>query len=83
MEYFPHGDLHGYITNELTEEDAKLITRQLLEGLSIMHENHFTHRDLKPQVSFPYQPEAWTSLRRLRTNTVYCLLEYLRRRQIT
>jgi serine/threonine protein kinase len=51
MEYFQHGDLQGcIITQELPEEDTKIITTQLLEGLRILHENGFTHRDLKPQV---------------------------------
>lgn len=31
-EYFELGDLEKYITPELTEEDAKMIGRQLLEG---------------------------------------------------
>jgi serine/threonine protein kinase len=32
------------------EPGAKMITMQLLEGLDIMHEMGFSHRDLKPQV---------------------------------
>lgn len=52
MEYFPQGDLTKFITDKLREEDAVAITAQLLEGLAIMHESGFTHRDLKPQVSF-------------------------------
>jgi serine/threonine protein kinase len=50
MEYFQYGDLQGCITQGLTEDDAKVITTQLLEGLRILHESGFTHRDLKPQV---------------------------------
>jgi serine/threonine protein kinase len=52
MEYFPYGDLGKYIATGITEDEAKGITIQLLEGLKVMHENKFTHRDLKPQVSF-------------------------------
>jgi serine/threonine protein kinase len=50
MEYFPHGDLEGYISQGITEAGAKIICMQLLEGLSLMHRLGFTHRDLKPQV---------------------------------
>jgi len=51
MEYFQHGTLNKYITNFLSEKDARIISLQLLEGLKIMHEERFTHRDLKPEVS--------------------------------
>ena len=51
MEYFEHGTLDHYISAEMTEEDAQVISLQLLEGLSVMHEQGFVHRDLKPQVS--------------------------------
>ena len=50
MEYFPYSDLGRYVTTGFTEGDAKIITKQLLEGLEIMHANDFAHRDLKPQV---------------------------------
>jgi serine/threonine protein kinase len=49
MEYFPQGDL-GMYKGDIEENDAKIISQQLLEGLQIMHEKGFTHRDLKPQV---------------------------------
>jgi len=51
MEYFQHGTLDMYIKNTLSEDDARIISLQLLEGLKIMHEEQFAHRDLKPQVS--------------------------------
>jgi serine/threonine protein kinase len=35
---------------DIEENDAKIISRQLLEGLQIMHKKGFTHRDLKPNV---------------------------------
>ena len=50
MEYFPYGDLEDYITRGITEDGAKMICTQLLDGLSSMHRIGFTHRDLKPQV---------------------------------
>ena len=51
MEYLPHGDLSYFIERRVIPEDeVKVITVQLLEGLAIMHKNLFTHRDLKPSV---------------------------------
>jgi serine/threonine protein kinase len=49
MEYIPHGDL-GMYDGEIKDDDARIISQQLLEGLQIMHKKGFTHRDLKPQV---------------------------------
>jgi hypothetical protein len=56
MEYLEHGDLHKHIlrTGTCSENDAKAIAYQLLEGLGVMHEMGFAHRDLKPQVRIPY-----------------------------
>ena len=48
MEYFQLGDLEKFITPKLTEKDAKVIRRQLLEGLQDLHGCHLAHRDLKP-----------------------------------
>ena len=61
MEYLPEGDLAHYLKNgqSLPELEAQQITFQLLEALSLMHENGFAHRDLKPQVRryiHPSQP---------------------------
>jgi len=53
MEYLAHGDLSFFIEKGIPEEEIKSITIQLLEGLVIMHENLFTHRDLKPAVRNP------------------------------
>lgn len=53
MEYIEYGDLSNLVDaheRNMTESDAKVITRQLLKGLKIMHENNFCHRDLKPMV---------------------------------
>jgi serine/threonine protein kinase len=65
MEYFQYGDLDKYIAAGFSEQETKSITIQLLEGLALMHANHFTHRDLKPQVShshiFPRLKWRWSS----------------------
>ena len=51
MEYMPFGDLGKYIpTGEIKERDAKQIARDMIEALIIIHEEGFTHRDIKPQV---------------------------------
>ena len=52
MEYFPLGDLERYMDRQISELHIKSIIRQLLEGLRIMHQNEFTHRDLKPKNIF-------------------------------
>ena len=56
MEYLENGDLEKYITPELSESDAKSITRQLLEGLKVLHGMDWMHRDLKPQNIFVVEP---------------------------
>jgi serine/threonine protein kinase len=63
MEYMPLGDLEhnvqqiekypAHSSPPLSEEEVKDISRQILEGLKIMHGEGFAHRDLKPQVR-PY-----------------------------
>lgn len=50
MEYVEYGDLEKHLENPIPEDEARLITRQLAEGLYHLHENGFTHRDLKPRV---------------------------------
>lgn len=64
MEYFELGDLDKYITSELTESDAKVIGRQLLEGLEILHGDGLAHRDLKPANIFVarHAPDWWVKL---------------------
>ena len=51
MEYLPNGDLHKHLTSPLPEEAGQRIIFQILEGLQIMHNKGFAHRDLKPAVS--------------------------------
>lgn len=50
MEYVKHGDLAGYIGTPEAKLETKEITRQILEGLEVLHEKGICHRDLKPQV---------------------------------
>lgn len=54
MEFFEYGDLQSHLSQKpgtLPEPQVRQITYQLLEGLQFMHDNGFTHRDLKPAVS--------------------------------
>lgn len=52
MEYLQHGDLTHYVKNSspCSANNARDITRQLLEGLVFLHELDIAHRDIKPQV---------------------------------
>ncbi|KAF8532990.1 kinase-like domain-containing protein [Trichophaea hybrida] len=51
MEYIEFGDLQRYIDVQWTEGDTRVVARQLLEGLKVMHDDGILHRDLKPAVS--------------------------------
>ncbi|QKX63248.1 uncharacterized protein TRUGW13939_10417 [Talaromyces rugulosus] len=64
MEYFRNGTLDHFIAKGLLEQDAQIIGQQLLEGLKIMHQEQFTHRDLKPQNIFVVQqsPYWWVKI---------------------
>lgn len=52
MEYIEHGDLRQYITahGPKAKNEAAEISRQILEGLAMLHGRDICHRDLKPQV---------------------------------
>lgn len=52
MEYVAYGDLQQYITSVPSDArtNAKVIGRQILSGLVVLHERQICHRDLKPQV---------------------------------
>lgn len=55
MEYMKYGDLSKYLNTPL---DAREITRQLLDGLIVLHERQICHRDIKPQVFAPSWSKA-------------------------
>ena len=57
MEYISYGNLRNYLEVERSESEARDITGQLLEGLVVMHQEGFAHRDLKPEVRLP--PSSW------------------------
>ncbi|CUS11450.1 unnamed protein product, partial [Tuber aestivum] len=48
MEYLQEGDLTGHIDTPLPQETVRDISKQLLEGLEVMHQQGIAHRDLKP-----------------------------------
>ena len=50
MEYLPEGDLARHLGSPLPQETVQAISKQVLEGLSIMHQKRMAHRDLKPAV---------------------------------
>jgi len=43
------GDLLDERDSPFSEEEAKIIMKQLIRGLQYAHESHFVHRDLKPE----------------------------------
>ncbi|KAL7947738.1 ankyrin repeat-containing domain protein [Trichoderma barbatum] len=67
MEYIPMGDLQTYLNKHapLPENDACQIVSQVLRGLSVMHEEGFAHRDVKPkniliqQCPTTEKPSSW------------------------
>ncbi|KAJ5590038.1 hypothetical protein N7450_004010 [Penicillium hetheringtonii] len=63
MEYMELGDLHDYLLDRpvLPETQVQDISYQILEGLQMMHENQFIHRDLKPRniLIKSHPPQEW------------------------
>ena len=52
MEYIPIGDMSKTFVSgyRWSESDTKVVIKQLLRGLVVMHNAGITHRDLKPEV---------------------------------
>ena len=50
MEYLAEGDLTKHTGAPLLQETVQNISKQVLEGLKVMHQQGIAHRDLKPAV---------------------------------
>jgi len=59
MEYFQEGDLTKHISTPLSQETVQNISRQILEGLKVMHQEGITHRDVKPEVLSLLLKTSW------------------------
>ena len=64
MEYVKYGDLQSHMNTPIPEVQSKVVTAQLLHGLKLMHQEKFTHRDLKPHNIFVVetQPYFWVKI---------------------
>ncbi|KAJ5432677.1 Tetratricopeptide-like helical [Penicillium daleae] len=63
MEYLDAGDLYTFVYRKppLPEIETKEIAYRILEGLDMMHDNGFAHRDLKPNniLIESHPPNVW------------------------
>jgi len=50
MEYLEGGDLTKHTGAPLPQETVRNVSKQILEGLKVMHQQGIAHRDLKPAV---------------------------------
>ena len=50
IEYLAEGDLTKHIGAPLLQETVRNISKQIFEGLKVMHQQGIAHRDLKPAV---------------------------------
>ena len=50
MEYLKEGDLSKHVGTPLLQGTVQNISKQILEGLKVMHHEGIAHRDLKPAV---------------------------------
>ncbi|KAL0934648.1 serine threonine protein [Colletotrichum truncatum] len=50
MEYLPQGNLHAHLMDQgpIPENEAKLVIRQVLRGLTYIHQHNLAHRGIKP-----------------------------------
>lgn len=54
MEYLENGDLDTYteqLGRPLPESEVKIIISQITQGIELLHQTKFVHRDIKPAVS--------------------------------
>lgn len=51
LEYCPGGELFDYIISQdrLSEEEARVVFRQILSAVAYVHSQGYAHRDLKPE----------------------------------
>ncbi|PUU77069.1 kinase-like domain-containing protein [Tuber borchii] len=68
MEYIPMGDMSQSFTDsyQWNESDTRVVIKQLLNGLVVMHKEGITHRDLKPENIFLYLPQNQTNVLRVK-----------------
>ena len=59
MEYFDQGDLGQHLSAPLAEDEVRVISKQLSEGLAVLHGQNWAHRDLKPPNIFVVDTSPW------------------------
>lgn len=74
MEYIQYGDLSEYMKDQQTARaEAGEVTRQILEGLKILHGEAICHRDLKPQVwLLESKQESYTETKKMSVEYPRC-----------
>ena len=50
MQFYELGDLDACVKNPLPEDEARQISSQVTRAIRFMHDQDFTHRDIKPSV---------------------------------